>query len=215
MEIDTSSSSRTFNSFNAISYVCECGYSTINKSNANKHLKTNKCSEKKLCKQKLSFKINDENVLSLVTDFVQPNINDDSMSLEKSLSGNSILSSCQSTNSLPTESDTEYKEYNAPGCAPGLIHYAYDKSHAKRALLGITPMGSQDEVYEHYNYVFKDPDIITIFTPNIKNIEAFVKNTMRKYNMMDREHIIHGPGCIRRFTECVLDYNVSLYAKKG
>jgi len=196
MSINTSNA---MGSFSAVSYVCECGYTTINKSNANKHTKTNKCNEKKISKAKMIFRINDENVLSLVTDTVSPCM-ESCTSWESCISNLSVLSD---------ETDTIKIERNGN---PGLIHYVYDKNHDKRASLDTSYISSKDELYEHYNNIHRDPEVISIFTPDITNVVSFVKDIMRKNNMMDREYVIHGPDTIRLFVECVSDYNISLYS---
>ncbi len=198
MSINTSSD---LDSFSAISYVCECGYTTINKSNANKHAKTNRCNEKKISKAKVIFRINDDNVLRLVTDTVSPCI-ESCTSWESCISNLSVLSD---------ETDTvkiERIDDNA-----GLIHYVYDKNYDKRASLDTSCISSKDELYEHYSNIYRDPEVISVFTSDIRGVVTFVKDIMIKNNMMDREHVIHGPDSIRKFVECVSDYNISLHTK--
>lgn len=184
--------------FSAISYVCECGYTTLNKSNSNKHSKTQKCSDKKISQSKMRFRVNDENVMSLVTDAVSPCL-ESCTSWESCISNLSVLS--DETNTIRLERND----------SPGLIHYVYDKNHDKRALFDTSSVSSKDELYEHYNNIYKDPEVISVFTPDITNVVSFVKDIMRKNNMMDREYVIHGPDTIRKFVDYVSDYNISLY----
>lgn len=188
--------------FSAISYVCECGYTTINKSNANKHAKTHKCSDKKISKSKMRFRVNDENVMSLVTDTGSPCI-DSCTSWETCISSLSIVSEGNSASEINSVSNRDV--------SPGLIHYIYDKTHDKRASLDTSCISSKDDLYEHYTNVHRDPEVISIFTPDITNVTPFIKDIMRKNNIMDREHVIHGPETIKLFVDCVSDYNISLY----
>jgi hypothetical protein len=212
--------SRVVDKFSAITYVCECGYSTINKSNANKHVKTNKCSEKKIVKKKINFVINDDKILSLVTNSSTHCMSDDISTgngYDDISTGNGYddIRSCASG-----ESCTTYMS-NVSHCSelikvegygtPGLIHYVYDKTHSKRGLICTTPIIFKNAIHEYYKNLFRDPDITTIFTPDTRNVVTFVRGMLLKDNMIDNEYVIHCIDSIKKFTEYVTAYNISLY----
>jgi hypothetical protein len=193
----------TVDKFCTTLYVCECGYSTINKSNANKHVKTNKCSEKKISKKKVQFLIDDDKILSLIKDPEKTTIDDE---LETCISGESRLSDV--TNESPDM-------IHRCSAIPGLICYVYDKSYAKRAIIEVANMQPHSEIHEYYSDMFRDPDIISIYTHDIKNIGSMVKDSMRKINIMDNDHVIHGTDSIRKFIDCVAECNISLCGQCG
>ena len=202
MDIYTQSSTdQTVDTFCSTLYVCECGYSTINKSNANKHVKTNKCAERTISKKKINFKINDDQILSFVKD---PNRSEGIMDLEPCSSGESNLSDVsESTDVIKEEQSCDI---------PGMICYMYDKTYAKRAFICTVAMGKKNTMHDYYKNLFRDPDVVSIYTPDIREIAIFVKDAMRKNNMMDDEHAIHGPESIRKFVEYVSDYNMSRWS---
>jgi hypothetical protein len=188
----------TVDKFCTTLYVCDCGYSTINKSNANKHIKTNKCSEKKISKKKVQFLVDDGKILSLIKDPENTTVDDE---LEPSFSGDSRLSD------IANDSPDMIHQCSA---TPGLICYVYDKSYAKRALIEVADMQPQGEIYGYYSDMFRDPDVISIYAHDIKKIEAVVKDSMRKMNMMKNDHVIHDTDSVRKFIDCVAECNMSL-----
>ena len=186
-------------------YVCECGYSTINKSNSNKHLKTNKCSERKITKKKVSFFINDDKILSLINPPEKTTLYEET-DLEPAFSGESYISSVSHLSDR-TDNSITIRPCNE---TPGLIYYAYDKSYAKRAIIDVAELLSQEELRDYYSNMFRDPDVISIYTHDIGKIEPMVKDSLRRLGMMDNNHVIHGIDSIRKFIDCVAECNISM-----
>ena len=189
------------NTFCSTLYACDCGYSTINKSNANKHVKTNKCLEKKISKKKINFTINDEKILNLVAGSKNTEIDVDLESCSSAESNLSIIS--DSAEVIKQSRDI-----------PGMVCYVYDKTYANRATIRTTTVCDTNEIYSLYKNVFRDPGIISIYVPDIKNIDTFVKNELNKNNMLDNDYVIHGMEAIIKFSECVSQYSVSRWGSR-
>jgi hypothetical protein len=129
---------------------------------------------------------------------------------ESSVSTDSNVSNISMTDVLTLNIMSTVGHPTFPHNIPGLIHYVYDKDYAKLALINTTEIISKHEIYEYYKNIFREPDIISIYTPDRTNIDTYIKKHMEKSGLMDKGYVIHGQDSMRNFIDYTSDYNINL-----
>jgi hypothetical protein len=181
--------------FNSTLYKCsECHYSTMNRSNFNKHQKTNKCLGSKLIKKQLKFIIKDNQIAELFD-----NDCGDDDTLESAGSGSSTSS--YKSDDVVIKTKNEY--------VSGSIHYIFNNVHPKMAIITMTKT-NEPNTYDFYKDIFQEPVIISVYTPDITDVESFVRSDMRTANLVDKDYIMHSEKSISSFIKYSIAYNSTL-----
>ena len=179
--------------FNSTVYKCLCGYITLNKSNYNKHQKTSKCLNSPVIKKQLKFILKSGKIAELFDNDCKDDI------FESAGSGSSTLS--YNSDDIVIKTKAEY--------VSGSIHYIFNATHPKMAII-TTTNANESNIYDFYKNVYTEPVIISVYTPDITDVESIVRSGMSNDNFIDNNYVIHCEKAIGSFINHCITYNSTL-----
>jgi hypothetical protein len=193
-------------SFHTILYTCECGYNTIDKSNSNKHSKTEKCKKHKIVKKKVEVIPYGPEIQQVVQDF--ENLKQDYEELVSNSSSGSIHLEIEER-SIRLKNEMEKLEREKK-YIPGIVYYVTDGEFPRTALIGVDTNTDIKNLHNVFTSTYENPSAVYLFTRDIRAIVEFIINKLDDDGLKTRgpsNRVIHCGDSVTKFIRYVTMYN--------
>lgn len=194
-------------SFHTILYTCECGYNTIDKSNSNKHSKTEKCKDHKIHKKKVEVIPYGPEIQQVVQDF--ENLKHDYEELVSNSSSGSIQLEIEER-SIRLKNEMEKLEREKK-YIPGVVYYVTDGEFPRTALIGVDTNTDIKNLHNVFTTTYETPNTVCLFTRDTRYIVEFVINKLHDDGLKtsgSSNRVIHCGDTITKFIQYVKLYNM-------